>query len=71
MKASRFFNHPDYDSKHIANDVALIELPEEVQYNGKYNVLYNTLQKHESTLLHMYVLNKFLTADYSFSTKYF
>ena len=29
---------------------------------------YNALQKHESTLLHTYVLNDFLTADHSFTT---
>ena len=28
-------------------------------------------QKHESTLLHTYVLNEFLTADRSLATKYF
>ena len=32
---------------------------------------YNASQKHESTLLHKYVLNEFLTADHSFITKYF
>ena len=32
---------------------------------------YNASQKHESTLLHKYVLNEFLTADRSFITKYF
>ena len=32
---------------------------------------YNAPQKHESTLLHKYVLNEFLTADRSFITKYF
>ena len=35
MKATKFINHPEYDSKQIANDVALIELPREVTYNGK------------------------------------
>ena len=33
--------------------------------------LYTALQKHESTLLHTYVLNDFLTADRSCTTKYF
>ena len=33
--------------------------------------MYTDLQKHESTLLHMYVLNEFLTADHSCTTKYF
>jgi len=33
MKAVNFVNHPDYDPSKIANDVALIELPQEVQYN--------------------------------------
>ena len=32
---------------------------------------YNASQKHESTLLHTYVLNEFLTANRSFTTKYF
>ena len=32
---------------------------------------YNAYQKHESTLLHMYVMNEILTADYSFTTTYF
>ena len=35
MYATNFVNHPDYDPSEIANDVALIELPEEVNYNGK------------------------------------
>ena len=30
---------------------------------------YNAPQKHESTLLHTYVLNEFLTAVRSFTTK--
>ena len=32
---------------------------------------YTASQKHESTLLHMYVLNEFLTADRSCTTKLF
>ena len=32
---------------------------------------YRNSQKHESTLLHMYVLNQFLIADRSCTTKYF
>ena len=32
---------------------------------------YTDSQKHESTLLHTYVLNEFLTADNSCTTKYF
>ena len=32
--------------------------------------LYTAPQKHESTLLHTYVLNKFLTADHSCTTEY-
>ena len=32
---------------------------------------YNASQKHESTLLHTYVMNEFLTAVRSFTTKYF
>ena len=39
MKAVNFVNHPDYDPSKIANDVALIELPQEVQYNGNTNGL--------------------------------
>ena len=35
MTSKNFVNHPDYDPTRIANDVALIELPIEVQYNGK------------------------------------
>ena len=34
-------------------------------------VSYNASQKHESTLLHTYVLNEFLTADSSCTTKHF
>ena len=34
-------------------------------------VKYRNSQKHESTLLHTYVLNEFLTADRSCTTKYF
>lgn len=34
QKAVQFYNHPDYNPKQIANDVALIELPEPVQFNG-------------------------------------
>ena len=33
--------------------------------------MYNASQKHESTLLHMYVLNEFLTADRSCTAKHF
>ena len=32
--------------------------------------VYNALQKYESTLLHTYVLNEFLTAELSYTTKY-
>ena len=32
---------------------------------------YTASQKHESALLHTYVLNEFLTADRSCTTKYF
>ena len=32
---------------------------------------YTARQKHESTLLHTYVLNEFLTADRSWKTEYF
>ena len=32
---------------------------------------YTDSQKHESTLLHTYVLNEFLTADHSCTTKHF
>ena len=39
MKAVNFVNHPDYDPSKIANDVALIELPIEVQYNGNTKAL--------------------------------
>ena len=35
----------------------------------KYN--YTASQKHESNLLHTYVLNEFLTADRSCKTNYF
>ena len=35
IMATNFVNHPDYNSTQIVNDVALIELPYEVQYNGK------------------------------------
>ena len=33
--------------------------------------MYTNSQKHESTLLHMYVLNEFLTADRSCTIKFF
>ena len=33
--------------------------------------MYTDSQKHESTLLHTYALNKFLTANRSCTTKYF
>ena len=39
--------------------------------NGRLNRSYNAPQKHVSTLLHTYVLNQFLTADRSCTTKYF
>ena len=38
MKTMKFINHPDYNSDQIANDVALVELPIEVEYNGKINI---------------------------------
>ena len=34
-------------------------------------MMYRNSQKHESTLIHTYVLNEFLTADRSFTTTYF
>ena len=34
MKTMKFINHPDYNPDQIANDVALVELPVEVEYNG-------------------------------------
>ena len=37
----------------------------------KYIQSYTASQKHESTLLHKYVLNEFLTADRSCTTKQF
>ena len=45
-------------------------------HTGKFSrifkdLIYRNSQKHESTLLHMYVLNDFLTADRSCTTKYF
>ena len=33
MKTSKFINHPDYNPDQIANDVALVELPVEIEYN--------------------------------------
>ena len=33
--------------------------------------MYTAPQKHESTLLHTFVLNEFLTADHSYTKKYF
>ena len=38
---------------------------------SKYCQMYIASQKHESTLLHSYVLNEFLTADRSCSTTNF
>ena len=37
----------------------------------KLESTYNASQKHESTFLHTYVLNEFLTADRSCTTNYF
>ena len=34
-------------------------------------LFHNASQKHESTLLHTYVMSEFLTADRSYRTKYF
>ena len=36
-----------------------------------YSPTYNASEKHESTLLHTYELNEFLTADHPCTTKYF
>ena len=41
-----------------------------VAFLVKY-IQYTAPQKHESTLLHTYVLNEFLTANHSCTTKYF
>ena len=38
---------------------------------GPCTVGYRNSQKHESTLLHMYVLNGVLTADHTCTTKYY
>ena len=35
------------------------------------SILYTDSQKHESTLLHTYVVNEFLTADRACITTYF
>ena len=40
-------------------------------YGSKCKYTYTASQKHESTLLHTYVLNEFLTADRSCTAKYF
>ena len=40
MTSKNFVNHPDYDPTNIANDVALIELPIEVEYNGMKKLSY-------------------------------
>ena len=34
-----FYEHPYYDPKEIKNDVALVELPEEIVFSGKYKLL--------------------------------
>ena len=36
MKVDKFYDHPDYEPTQIVNDVALIQLPQAVQYTGKY-----------------------------------
>ena len=41
------------------------------KYSFFYKIFYNAPQKHESTLLHTYVLNEFLTADRLSITRYF
>ena len=43
MKVEKFYDHPDYEATSIVNDVALIELPQEVQYTGKNSKLRNVL----------------------------
>ena len=35
MKVDKFYDHPDYEPTQIVNDVALIQLPQAVQYTGK------------------------------------
>ena len=39
MKVEKFYDHPDYEATSIVNDVALIELPTDVQYTGKISQL--------------------------------
>ena len=46
-------------------------IEEALMISLSFLITYNASQKHESTLLHTYVMNEFLTADRSFTTKYF
>ena len=36
FSSSVFYEHPYYDPNEIANDVALVELPEKIVFGGKY-----------------------------------
>ena len=35
LSSNLFYEHPYYDPKEIKNDVALVELPEEIDFGGK------------------------------------
>ena len=37
IASSVFYEHPYYDPKEIKNDVALVELPKEIGFDGKLN----------------------------------
>ena len=45
MKVDKFYDHPDYEATSIVNDVALIELPTDVQYTG--NISWNWMKLHD------------------------
>ena len=43
IASSVFYEHPYYDPKEIKNDVALVELPKEIGFDGK---IYRVLKTH-------------------------
>ena len=51
--------------------LAVLSLGYVVELFSDISKMYTDSQKHESPLLHTYVINEFLTADRSCTTKYF
>jgi hypothetical protein len=62
IKAQKSFPHPDYDTRTVANDIALIKLPKKIEFNGELNklLLYYTLFTSQIKIPSNKIRNTFL-----------